>query len=145
MYPFGVFSPQVIEALADLLPRQWLEDQLIPFVAETLRSGALTTQRACLSISLLRKLRERTSPLAFLREILPAVLDVLCGCDGGLRNTSTSSGMATAQVQYGVPDVSMRPDVETDDTCCDNVKIDVVLFTKHIISCGVSSPCILRQ
>lgn len=101
MQPFGGFSPQVIDALADLLPRQWLEDQLIPLVADTLRSGVLTTQRACLSISLLRKLRERTSLPAFLKKILPAVLDVLRGCEGGHRSSSKSSGMATAQVRHG--------------------------------------------
>ena len=91
---------QVLQALANTVPRRLLEATVLPVVASALQRGSVPMQLACLELALLNKLQAAVSLAALLRYVLPAILSVVVGDDRPAASQSAVSS-AAAQVNRG--------------------------------------------
>ena len=90
---------QVLQALANTLPRCLLETTLLPLVASGLEHGSVPMQLACLEPALLNKLQAVACLAAFQRTVLPAVMSMVVDNDK-MAHTQGTTPSAAPQVTH---------------------------------------------
>ena len=96
----GTTELQVLQALANTLPRRLLETTVLPLVATALQCGSVPMQLACLELALVSRVQVAACLAAFLRTVVPAVLSVLVGNDLSAADSSTAPSVGP-QVSSG--------------------------------------------
>ncbi len=104
----GAMELQVLQAMANTLPRRLLETTVLPLVASALHCGSVPMQLACLELGLLSRLQATACLAAFLRTVLPAVLSVVV-CDELLADDNGTTPSAAPQVHRTLTSTALLP------------------------------------